>query len=132
LLAHVERWEDLLTEMLRVSRFGIVIDAPLSSALNAFSPVFFGFKRKVEGNTRPYFSYSIGQFDAYAPKVAASLCFRGREFFVPMGLHRLLGSAEFSRRIELLCQKFGLTHKFGSPAILAFSPCRSDSQNHHT
>lgn len=132
LLAHVERWEEMLTEMLRVSRYGTIVDAPLSSALNALSPFFFGFKRKVEGNTRPYFSYSVGQFDAYAAKVAASVCFRRREFFVPMGIHRLVGSAKFSRRSELICQKLGLTHKFGSPAILAFSRCRSDSQNHHS
>ncbi len=42
------------------------------------------------------------------------------EFFFPMVLHRMLGSARLSASLEGLCRKTGLTEWFGSPVIEKF------------
>lgn len=41
-----------------------------------------------------------------------------REFFLPLIIHRILDSPEFSEKIEKFFKKIGLTDILGSPAII--------------
>jgi SAM-dependent methyltransferase len=129
-LAHVENWRELVTEMLRLSRITVVIDLPLLSALNSLTPLLFGIKRKIEGNTRPYFSYSLADVSIFFAEQRSKILFMQREFVLPMGLHRVLGMAIFSRFIETVAALLGLRWLMGSPLILAASAPCSDSHNH--
>ena len=51
LVSHVDDWPRLLGEMCRVARRTVVIDHPSKFALNAFTPMLFGLKKSLEGNT---------------------------------------------------------------------------------
>jgi SAM-dependent methyltransferase len=118
LLAHVEQFEPLLQEMARVSSGRVIVDFPPVFSANLVQPLLFGMKRRVEGNTRPYFSYDSRQL--YPPLRAAGF---GRfqvakQFALPMVIHRKAASPAFSAAVETACRWSGLTRLFGSPSVL--------------
>ncbi len=118
LLAHVEQFEPLLREMARVSNGRVIVDFPPVFSANLVQPLLFGMKRRVEGNTRPYFSYDVRQL--YPPLRAAGFGrFRvAKQFTVPMVIHRKAASPRFSEAVEAACRWSGLTRLFGSPSVL--------------
>lgn len=118
LLAHVERFEALLREMARVSDSRVIVDFPPIVSANLWQPLLFSVKRKVEGNTRPFFCYGAKQL--HRPLRAAGFDrFRmAKQFTVPMVVHRKLASPAFSRAIETGCRRSGLTRLIGAPTVL--------------
>lgn len=128
LLAHVERWKELLAEMARLVRGGLILDYPARSALNALSPLLFGVKKRIEGNTRPYFSYSGRELEQELQTLGYVPERRIRQFFFPMGLHRALKRAPAARCLEGLACSVGLTRLAGSPVILHAIKSPSKSQ----
>lgn len=122
LLAHVEKWTELLKEMGRVAKLGLIVDFASISAVNRLSPLLFGAKRKIEGNTRPYFSYSRGQLDEALQGLKFEVCYAKGQFFFPMALHRLIRSPALSRGLESTAAALGLSSGLGSPVILAARP----------
>lgn len=118
LLAHVELWRELLAEMGRISRQAIIVDFAAKSALNALTPVLFGVKRKIEGNTRLYFSYSRRELSSELSTLGFPNQSSARQFFFPMGMHRALKRPVLSRCAEGTARSLGLTSLFGSPVIL--------------
>lgn len=118
LLAHVERFEALLREMARVSDSRVIVDFPPVFSANLWQPLLFSVKRKVEGNTRPFFCYQAKQL--YRPLRAAGFDrFRmAKQFTVPMVVHRKIASPAFSRAIETGCRRSGLTRLIGAPSLL--------------
>jgi ubiquinone/menaquinone biosynthesis C-methylase UbiE len=119
LLAHVDRHEALLREMARVSRRTIVVDFPPLISANLLEPVLFHLKRRLEGNTRPFFSYRAR--DLQAPLRAAGFTrFKtSKQFFLPMVVHRKAEAPRLSSRLEEACRRLGLTRLLGAPALLA-------------
>lgn len=119
LLAHIEAYQALLAEMARVSGRTIVIDFPPVLSANLAEPVLFRLKRRLEGNTRPFFSYRAKQLQG--PLAAAGFeRFRTvRQFFLPMVLHRKARRPGLSARLERAFAASGLTGLLGAPALLA-------------
>jgi SAM-dependent methyltransferase len=117
-LSHVEAWRELLAEMARVSRGSLLIDyAPLVGP-NLLKPVLFGLKRRIEGNTRPYFCYTASTLERHLTDLGFDRTIRRKELLIPMGLHRLIGSEGFSSFAETFCRRIGLTALLGSPVIV--------------
>jgi SAM-dependent methyltransferase len=118
LLAHVEQFEPLLREMARVSDGRVIVDFPPVFSANLWQPLLFGIKRRVEGNTRPFFCYGVRQL--YPPLRAAGFGrFRvAKQFTLPMVVHRKAVSPAFSAAIETACRRAGLTRLLGAPAVL--------------
>jgi 2-polyprenyl-3-methyl-5-hydroxy-6-metoxy-1,4-benzoquinol methylase len=117
LLPHVVRWQELIAELSRLARRAVVVDYPTSKSANAGAEALFGLKKRLEGDTRPFRVFRDEEvIDAFA---AAGFRPNGRrpQFFVPMALHRALGSAVLSRGLERIASAFGLTPRFGSPVI---------------
>lgn len=118
LISHVEDWPRLVAEMCRVARKAVVIDYPSTGGLNALTPLLFGLKKSLEGNTRTYTSFSRRQL----AEVFARHGFGGvrevKQFFMPMVVHRV-GKAMLPLRVaEHLFRALGLTALAGSPVIL--------------
>jgi hypothetical protein len=118
LLAHVEEWRELLEEMIRVSRRYVIVDFPPLSSSNILTPLLFWAKRLVEGDTRPYFCYWPRTLKSYFRSRGFEPIAVYRQFAVPMGLHRAIGRAAVSRRVESALRGSGLTRAIGSPALL--------------
>jgi SAM-dependent methyltransferase len=118
LLPHVTRWPDLVRELCRVARRAVIVDYPTSRSINAVSGAFFGLKKGVEGNTRPFTVFNDAEiavaFGVHGFRITA----RRPEFLFPMALHRGLRLPRLSRALEGFASAVGLTSRFGSPVIL--------------
>jgi hypothetical protein len=118
LLPHVERWPVLVAELCRVARRAVVVDYPTTRSLNAVAGAFFGFKKVVERDTRPFRVFSDAEvLDRFAVSGFRPTA-RRAQFFWPMALHRALGSAPLSRALEAATGAVGLRRTLGSPVIL--------------
>lgn len=118
LLSHIERWEALLAEMGRVTRRSLLVDYASLAGPNALTPVLFRIKRRIEGNTRPYFCYTRRRLAGYLRGLGFRRTVVRKQFWAPMGLHRMLSMPRWSNAIEAAGRSLGLTRLFGSPAML--------------
>jgi len=118
LLAHVTRWEALVAEMCRVARWAVIVDYPDLRSVNYLADRFFGMKKKIEKNTRPFRCFRRAEIiNEFQAKGFGKAKLRP-EFFIPMAVHRALGSSRISRAAEAACRFWGLTRWLGSPVIL--------------
>lgn len=118
LISHVENWRALVAEMCRVAGQSVVIDYPSKTGLNALTPLLFGLKKSLEGNTRTYASFSEPELRAEFARHGFRFGRRVKQFFLPMVIHRMGKGAAPFRWIEALCRALGLTALAGSPVIL--------------
>lgn len=117
LLPHVARWPELIAELSRLARQAVLVDYPTSRSANAVAEALFGLKKRVEGNTRPFAVFRDGQVIGAFAAAGFRPTARRPQFFVPMALHRALGSGTLSRGLERVSSALGLTPAFGSPVV---------------
>ncbi len=117
-LAHVEMWEELIGEMTRVARQAIIVDYPSLLSANLLTPVLFRIKRRIEGNTRPYFCYTTRSIAGCIRRCGFEPATVYKQFALPMGLHRVLSRPRFADAVESACRSVGLTACLGSPALM--------------
>lgn len=118
LLPHVTQWQRLISELTRVAEKAVIVDYPEIHSVNYFAPQLFKWKKRMEGNTRPYTSFRQEQLlDNFKDNgfIQADHC---AEFFFPMVFHRMARLPRLSQVMEGLCNRIGLTDSFGSPVIL--------------
>lgn len=117
-LSHLTNWERFLGELCRVADKAVVVDYAEKRSINAVAPLLFQYKKRLEGNTRPFSCYRqstlLNVFHSLGYVRAGSY----PQFFFPMALHRALQSAWISAQMEHVCRGLGLTALFGSPVIL--------------
>ncbi|MGH8293926.1 MAG: class I SAM-dependent methyltransferase [Steroidobacteraceae bacterium] len=118
LLSHMEDWERLLGELCRVSARWVVVDYPSTSGLNALTPILFKVKKKLEGNTRVYRSFSARELNRALFSHGYRKGAVSKQFVLPMALHRVCGAAAPLRLTERACRAVGLTAVAGSPVML--------------
>ncbi|MCZ8129699.1 MAG: class I SAM-dependent methyltransferase [Steroidobacteraceae bacterium] len=117
LLSHVPAWPALLAEMCRVARRAVVFDYPATTGLNALTPLLFGLKRRLEGNTRTYSRFprrALRRECARHGFVEARVV---KQFLLPMVVHRTAGGARWLQGVEAAGRAAGLTQLAGSPGI---------------
>ena len=117
-IPHCPEWPKLIASMCRVAKKGIIVDYPTSQSINALTPMLFGWKKKLEGNTRDYDLFRHHEIaDEFVKNGFSKLTRRG-EFFLPMVVHRKLGNPVISEILEMPFRMSGMTNLFGSPVIL--------------
>ena len=125
LLTHCERWPELVRELCRVARRGVIVDYPTEQSLNAVAPALFGAKKKFEKNTRTWALFRHRQvLDEFA-RHGYALAGMQKQFFLPMVLHRMLKNRALSAGMEGACRALGLTRLWGSPVIVRMEPRES-------
>ena len=118
LLSHVTQWRRFLTELTRVARRAVMVDYPPVRSVNYISPLLFDWKKRVEGNTRPYTCFRESELlEAFKP-AGFIVSDRYPQFVFPMVVHRMLKSPRVSSSMERFLHFSGLTRWFGSPVIL--------------
>ena len=120
LLAHARDLPRLIEGLCRSARTAVVVDYATSRSFNAVADLFFGAKKQVERNTRPFAVMSDASVADLFRRNGFLLRKRRPQFFWPMALHRALGSPGLSRALEGLARAFGLRARFGSPVIARF------------
>jgi len=116
-LPHLSGWRRLIAELCRVSRRAVILDYPTGRSANAFGRLFFPLKRRIEKNTRPYSLFSSAEIALEFARSQYEVTESHAQFFFPMVLHRLLGSAPLTTGLETLPRRIGLTRILGSPVI---------------
>jgi 2-polyprenyl-3-methyl-5-hydroxy-6-metoxy-1,4-benzoquinol methylase len=117
LLPHVTRWRALIAELSRVARRAVIVDYPTRRSVNAVADLFFGLKKGVEGDTRPYTVFREAEIGDALRAAGLRTTARRPQFFFPMALHRGLGRAGASRALESAAAALGLVRALGSPVI---------------
>lgn len=122
LLAHVPRWRELVGELCRVADRAVVVDYSDSRSFNALYGPLFHWKKSMEGNTRTFITFRVGEVGAELARNGFGGPDEVRQFFVPMVVHRILGkalgTAGPSRAMEAASRLLGLRQTLGSPVIL--------------
>jgi hypothetical protein len=118
LIPHIEDWREFLLEILRVSKYGVIFDYAELLSWNILTPALFQIKKRIEGNTRPYFCHRTKEFIDFANSEKLSITIF-RQFALPMGIHRKINNVNFSENSENFCSKIGVTNLIGSPVIVA-------------
>ena len=87
--------------------------------VNLLEPLLFQVKRRIEGNTRPFFCYRTDQLRG--PLAAAGLdrIHVRRQLLIPRVVHRKLGAPPALATFERWSRRLGLTALLGAPALLA-------------
>lgn len=122
LLTHCERWPELVRELCRVARRGVIVDYPTGQSLNAIAPALFGAKKKFEKNTRAWKLFRPGQVSGEFERHGFVPAATKKQFFLPMVLHRMLKNRALSAALEAVCRALGLTRLWGSPVIVRLEP----------
>jgi SAM-dependent methyltransferase len=117
LLPHVTRWRDLVGELCRVARRAVIADYPTSRSVNVVSESFFGMKKGVEGNTRPFRVFGEGEIETAFAERGFRTSARRPQFLFPMALHRALGLVVVAKTLEGAAGLSGMTRLLGSPVI---------------
>jgi len=118
LISHVAAWQALLRELCRVARRTVVIDYPSVKGLNALTPLMFGMKKAMEGNTRTYTSFSRAELASVFASASFEVTREIKQFFLPMVIHRAGHAMPPLRWAEACARGVGLTALWGSPVIL--------------
>ena len=121
LLTHCEDWPQLAAELCRVAKRAIIIDYPTSQSLNVISSGLFGFKKKLEGNTRTWTLFRHNEIESAFQQHGFRRRQLKKQFFLPMVLHRVLRCPRLSQFLEGICRCLGLTRLWGSPVIAEFT-----------
>lgn len=119
LLAHIEDWKAFLAELARVSRRYIIFDYASLWGFNTLTPLLFQIKKRIEGNTRPYFCHRAYLLRSQLSALGFTRIRIIKQFFFPMALHRALNNRSISRPLEAAAAAAGLTRAFGSPAVVS-------------
>jgi SAM-dependent methyltransferase len=118
LATHCERWPDLIAELCRVAREAVIMDYPAVQSLNFAAGRLFGFKKRLEGNTRPFKLFRHDEIERTFAARGFGVAARQGQFFLPMVLHRRLQCRRVSAWLEMKCKLYGLTRRWGSPVII--------------
>ncbi len=124
-LMHTPDWRRCVGELCRVSRRRIVFDYPAARSAAALQSaarrVLAAFGGRVE-------AYRVLRHSAVRAAVAAN-GFRivgvHRQFVLPIGFHKLVGSRGFTETIEGGLARVGLLRLFGSPVTVVAERCVS-------
>lgn len=118
MLAHIEDCSRFVAGLCRVARCAVIVDYPDIRSVNAIAPLLYGWKKKIEGNTRTYRMYRRRELTELFAAQRFDKPMAIGQFFWPMVLHRKLGLPAGSKSLEALPRALGLTRLFGSPNLL--------------
>jgi SAM-dependent methyltransferase len=118
MLAHVSRWRALLREMCRTSHRFVLVEFASTSGMQRLSRLLFSLKRRLEGDTRHYATYSVRDIAEELGKNGFRVIAVDRQFTLPIIVHRILQRPALSRRAEEWLERAGITSRIGSPALL--------------
>ena len=117
-LMHVVDSRLFIAELCRVSRNRVVLDFPPRSSSNAFQSMLLPLKRRVDPKTHPFKVLPVGKVVRLFEEQGFAVAEKHRQLFLPHFVHRKLGRAAVSRRLETAFRAMGLTRMLGAPLTL--------------
>ena len=119
MMAHVGDWRSLIGGLCRIARRAVIIDFPIPGGVNALEPLFFGLKKRLEGDTRKFDTIKRSAVrEAFEANGFMCSAEQG-QFVLPMVIHRKLKSPGVSNGLERGLRGLGLDALAGTPVILS-------------
>lgn len=115
LIPHVREESELIKALVKLAKFGVIFDFASTRGLNSLSRFTFDVKKRIEKNTRPYFSHSPEAMRSILENLSCKEISFSGQFVFPMGLHRALKSVAISKQIETAVGF--LRESWGNPVI---------------
>ena len=125
LLMHVPDWRRALSELCRVTRQRIVFDYP---ALGSTASLQAAWRRVAAQVGQPVEAYRVFRTSAVAHELARHgfrITATHKQFVLPIAVHKLVGSAAFTRGLENALARAGVQRLAGSPVTIAADRCAS-------
>jgi len=125
LLMHVPDWQRVVAELCRVTQRRLVFDYPaLASAASAQAV----WRRAALKMGQTVESYRVLRERAIVHELARHgfrVTADHKQFVLPIGFHKLIGSASFTRGVERVLASVGMLGLAGSPVTIAAERCAS-------
>jgi len=122
-LMHVPDWRGALAELCRVADNLVVVDYPSAISFAALQAAVRRLAHGVGARTEPYRVLSQAAVAHELNKAGFRIRSIHRQFFLPIALHKAIGSRRLTMATELLFQKVGLVDLFGTPVTLVAERC---------
>ena len=126
-VCHMDDLDRFVSELVRVARNEVIIDFPSRSSFNILYDSLFTIKKQIELNTREFHLFSQSEIDRRFARHGFVLDRRYKQFFLPMGLHRVVGLRSLSSLLEKGFRITGLTTLFGSPVLARYRPGQGET-----
>lgn len=117
-ISHVESWRPFIRELCRVADQRVIVDYASVRSVNLVSPLLFGIKRRIEGDTRTFRLHRPGEIRAAFQSAGFDVVASRPQFLWPMVLYRAMRSAHVARLIEWPGRATGLLRYCGSPVLV--------------
>lgn len=124
-LMHTPDWRQSLAEMCRVARQRVVFDYPALVSAAAVQSVARHVGAALGGRVEAYRVFTDRAIRAAAAANGFRIAESHRQFVLPIALHRRIGSAAATTRIEGALAVVGLRHVLGSPVTAVAERCAS-------
>jgi ubiquinone/menaquinone biosynthesis C-methylase UbiE len=124
-LMHTPGWRESLGELCRVARNRVVFDYPAVASAAALQAVARRLAQAAGSRVEAYRVFRDRAIDAVLDANGFRVRDRDRQFVLPIALHKRLGSADATERLEGMLAKLGLRHLVGSPVTVVAERCGS-------
>jgi 2-polyprenyl-3-methyl-5-hydroxy-6-metoxy-1,4-benzoquinol methylase len=115
ILLHVVNWRKALAELCRVSSDWLVFDMPPQHGFLRLAPVWHSVRRRFSSNVQSYRTFRHKEIREQLRDCSFEIVTIDPGFFLPLAIHRLIRSIQFTRFSESLFARLGLTRLAGSP-----------------
>jgi ubiquinone/menaquinone biosynthesis C-methylase UbiE len=117
-LMHTPRWRQCVTELCRVSDRLVILDYPSAWSAARLQSWFRRLTHRLGASNEPYRVFTRGEMSAAITAAGFRVVSVHKQFVLPIALHKVVGSPRFTRMVEALLQRLGVTAMFGSPVTL--------------
>jgi ubiquinone/menaquinone biosynthesis C-methylase UbiE len=118
LLMHVVDWKKALAEICRISRDWVVIDLPPRRGFLVLAPIWHRVRMLFSKNVQSYRTFPMQEVKEELRRNEYEIQEIDSGFFLPLVIHRLVGSETFTRSSERLFATTGITRIAGSPCTI--------------
>ena len=124
-LMHAPGWKASLAELCRVARTRVVFDYPALMSAAAIQAAFRRAAYALGARVEAYRVFSDRTVRVALQSNGFRIVDRHRQFVLPIALHKRIGSAAATRRIEGSLLRVGLNRVAGSPVTIVAERCAS-------
>lgn len=124
-LMHTPGWQQALGELCRVAGGRVVFDYPALASVAALQSGARRIAHAAGATVEAYRVFSDRAIDAELARHGFRARTRDRQFVLPIALHKRLGSATATQRIEGWLARAGLRALIGSPVTVVAERCAS-------
>jgi SAM-dependent methyltransferase len=124
-LMHTPDWRQSLRELCRVAGTRVVFDYPALASAAALQSFARRFAAAAGSGVEAYRVFSDRAVRAALRANGFRIVDSRREFVLPIALHKRVGSAPFTSRVETVLARVGLRSLLGSPVTVVAERCAS-------